>query len=392
MLTSLALIFLCGLVLGSLFSRCRLPALLGMLATGMLLGPWGLDWLDAGTLALSPDLRRLALVIILIRAGLAIAPATLGQNGRAAGLLCFLPAACEIVGIVLLAPLLLGIAGLDAAILGTTVAAGSPAVVAPAMLRLEEQGYGRRHRIPQMLMASASVDGVFAVVLFTSFLAFARDGAFSLAEAGRIPVAIVSGIAAGMGLGLLLPAFFRRFPARDSIKVIIVLSLALLLLSLENGGGRALPFSGLLAATCLGIGLRGKNPPLAARLGEKFSKLWLAFEILLFALVGAAVDPSAAIAAGGAAAALICGALAFRMLGVLISLARTAIPFRERLFCLIALVPKATVQAVVGGIPLALGLPYGKTVLTVSVLSILIAAPLGALGIAIAAPKLLSRD
>ena len=392
MLTSLALILLCGLLLGRLFGILHLPALVGMLVTGMILGPYALDCFDASILRISPDLRQLALVVILTRAGLSIDVRDLQKIGRPAVLLCFVPACCEIIGIVLLTPPLLGLSYIEAALLGSVVAAVSPAVVVPRMLRLMEDGYGRGKAIPQLIMAGASVDDIFVIVLFSSFVSLVGGGEFTPARLGEIPVSIITGAAAGALFGLAAARLFKAIHMRDSVKVVIVLSVSLLLLAVEKDFGRFVPFSGLLAIMCMGGGILEGHPDLAARLSAKYSKLWIAAEVMLFVLVGAGVDVKYALSSGAAALVVLVAALLFRMAGVYVCVLGTELSARERLFCMIAYVPKATVQAAIGGIPLALGLPCGKTVLTVAVLSILVTAPLGALGIDFSFARLLVRD
>lgn len=392
MLTSLALIFLCGLCLGKLCTLLRLPSLLGMLVTGILLGPFALDILDDSILNISPDLRQLALVIILTRAGLSINIRDLKKVGRPAILMCFIPASCEILGMLLLAPPLLGIGLLEAALLGTVIAAVSPAVVVPNMLKLMENGYGRNRSIPQLIMASASIDDIYVIVLFSSFVSLAKGGDFSAISLAEIPVAIVTGGVAGIVCGFALSRFFKQFHMRDSIKVVIILSISLLLLALEKEFEHTVPFSGLLAVMCLGGSILERYTILAKRLAGKYAKLWVAAEVILFVLVGASVDIQYAVGAGGAAVVVIFGALVLRMLGVFISTAGTVLSRKERLFCMIAYLPKATVQAAIGGIPLALGLPCGQIVLTVAVLAILITAPLGALGVELTYKNLLEKN
>lgn len=392
MLTSLALIFLCGLIVGRIFNLLRLPSLLGMLLVGVLLGPYALNCLDDSILLVSPDLRQLALVIILTRAGLSIDVRDLKKVGRPAALMCFVPASFEILGTVLIAPPLLKITHLEAALMGSVLAAVSPAVVVPRMLKLMEKGYGTKKGIPQMIMAGASVDDIVVIVLFSSFVSLSKGGDFSALRFGEIPLSIVTGALVGLGLGFALSAFFKRFHMRDSIKVIIILSVSLLLLALEKEFEHGIPFSGLLAVMCLGGGLLESYGVLAQRLSAKYSKLWVAAEVVLFVLVGATVDVKYALTAGAPAVLVIFGALAFRMFGVFACTVKTSLTFRERLFCMIAYMPKATVQAAIGGIPLALGLPCGRIVLTVAVLSILITAPLGALGVDLTYERLLTKD
>ena len=378
MLLSLAVIFLCGMGMGAIFRRLNLPQLLGMLLTGILLGPYALNLLDGSILSISADLRQIALIIILTRAGLNLDVADLKKVGRAAVLMCFVPASFEILGMLALAPRILGISLLDAAIMGTVVGAVSPAVIVPKMLKLMDERYGTRESIPQLIMAGASVDDVFVIVLFTSFTGLAQGGTASALDLMRIPTSIVLGLAAGAVCGLLLALAFRKIHMRDSAKVIIILSISFLLVTLEHSLSGALGFSGLLAVMGMGIALQRRRGEVAARLSAKYSKLWVAAELLLFVLVGATVDVGYALASGGAAVLLIFGVLVFRMAGVFLCLLGTSLDRGERLFCMIAYMPKATVQAAIGAIPLSMGLACGNIVLTVAVLSILITAPLGA--------------
>ena len=377
MLLSLAVIFLCGMGMGAVFRRLNLPQLLGMLLTGILLGPYALNLLDGSILSISADLRQIALIIILTRAGLNLDVADLKKVGRAAVLMCFVPASFEILGMLALAPRILGISLLDAAIMGTVVGAVSPAVIVPKMLKLMDERYGTRESIPQLIMAGASVDDVFVIVLFTSFTGLAQGGTASALDLMRIPTSIVLGLAAGAVCGLLLALAFRKIHMRDSAKVIIILSISFLLVTLEHSLSGALGFSGLLAVMGMGIALQRRRGEVAARLSAKYTKLWVAAELLLFVLVGATVDVGYALASGGAAVLLIFGVLVFRMAGVFLCLLGTSLDRGERLFCMIAYMPKATVQAAIGAIPLSMGLACGQIVLTVAVLSILITAPLG---------------
>lgn len=392
MLTSLALIFLFGLIFGALFQKLRLPPLLGMLIVGIVLGPYALDWLDDSLLSISADLRQIALIIILTRAGLNLNIHDLKKVGRPAILMCFLPACFEILGMLVLAPPLLHISYLDAAIMGAVVGAVSPAVIVPKMLRLMEEGYGTQKSIPQMILAGASVDDVFVIVLFSAFTGLAQGESLSPLRFAEIPVSILLGVLVGAALGLLLAFFFQKVHMRDSIKVLLILSLSFLLVALEDALEGIVPISGLLAVMSLGIALQRKRDVVAKRLSLKFSKLWVAAELLLFVLVGATVDLHYAYAAGLSAVVLIFGVLVFRMAGVWCCLLRTKLIFKERLFCLLAYMPKATVQAAIGSVPLAMGLSCGNIVLTVAVLAILITAPLGAFLIDLTYKKLLPRD
>ena len=378
MLTSIALILLLGLLLGSLFSRIKLPSLLGMIIVGIVLGPYALDMIDESILNIAAQLRQIALVIILTRAGLSLNIADLKKVGRPAVLMCFVPACIEMLGTVLLAPVLLGVTVLEAAIMGSVIAAVSPAVIVPRMIRLIEEGYGKENSIPQLILAGASVDDVFVIVVFTAFTTLATTGNASVMSMLQIPVSIVLGIAVGVLAGLTLIAFFKRFHMRDSVKILIILSISFLLLELENRLEGTVPMSGLLAIMSVGIMMKQKYEVLAVRLSGKFNKLWVAAEVFLFVLVGATVDLKYAVAAGVMAIVVVIGALIFRMLGVFLCLIKTKLSRNEKLFCMMAYTPKATVQAAIGAIPLTMGLECGQMVLTVAVLSILITAPLGA--------------
>ena len=391
MLTSIALLWLLGMALGAAARKLHLPALVGMLLAGILLGPFGADLLSPALLSVSADLRRLALILILLRAGLSLDLGSLRRSGRSAVLLCFLPAACEVLGMVLLAPRLLGVSVLDAAILGAVVGAVSPAVIVPRMLDLMEAGYGTEQGIPQMVLAGASVDDVFVVVLFSSFTGMASVGRFSPAALAGVPVSILLGAALGLGLGGLLARFFARFPLRDSAKAILLLALSILLTALEDRLGSRVPFSGLLAVLGTGLGLYRRQPAAAQRLAAKFGRLWVAAEILLFALVGAQLNLEYAAASGRTAVLLVLGALCFRALGVLLCMAGGPLNPKERLFAVLAYLPKATVQAAIGGVPLAMGLSCGQVVLTVAVIAILLTAPLGAFAIDVSYRRLLRR-
>lgn len=392
MLTSLGLIFLTGMALGWVCRKCRLPGLLGMMVAGILLGPCVLNLLDDSILNISADLRQIALIIILTRAGLSLNLNDLKKVGRPAVLLCFVPASFEMAGIILLAPPLLGISYGEAAIMGAVLAAVSPAVIVPKMLKLMEEKRGTEKSIPQMLLAGASVDDVFVIVMFTSFMGLEQGGSFSPLTLVQIPLSIITGIAVGLGIGLLLAFYFKKVHIRDSLKVVILLSLSCILVSQQDAIGEYVPFSGLLAVMSMGVAVQKKREPAAVRLSVKYSKLWTAAEVLLFVLVGATVDLQYVSSAGFAAVILIFGALLFRMAGVTVCLLKTALNGKERLFCTVAYMPKATVQAAIGGLPLAAGLACGHLVLTVAVLAILITAPLGAFGIDLLYRRCLSQE
>ena len=392
MLTSIALIFLVGMFLGWLFKKMQLPSLVGMIITGILLGPYVLNLLDDSILMVSADFRQIALVIILFRAGLSLNLEDLKKIGPSAILMSFVPALFEIAAILLLGATIFNLSLLDAAVMGTVLAAVSPAVVVPSMIRLIEKGYGQERRVPQLILAGASMDDVFVIVLFSSFLALALGGDFSVIHLIEIPLAIIMGILVGFFTGWLAQRFYRNFNMADTSKVIMLLSLSFLMLTLEDLIVDFIPFSGLLAIMALGLSINQSYPELAHRLAIKYNQLWAAAQILLFVLVGATVDINYALGAGLPALLLIMGALIFRMAGVFVSLLPSSLNKKEKLFTVISYTPKATVQAAIGGIPLAMGLESGQLILTVAVLAILITAPLGSFAIERSYPKLLEQD
>ena len=398
MLTSLALVFLVGLSMAALCQRLNLPRIIGMLLIGILLGPYVLNWLDPSILSISAELRQMALIIILLKAGLSLNLADLKKVGRPAVMMACVPASCEILAFVLFAPMILGIDRIEAAVMGSVLAAVSPAVVVPRMVQLMETKYGTEKSIPQMIMAGASCDDVFVIVLFSTFSSMAQGGSAHLMDFVNIPVSILLGVALGAAVGYLLSLFFetayaRKHYVRNSMKVIIVLGTAFLLMAIETWLKGVVSVSGLLAVVSMACMLRAKCvPSVSKRLSEKFGKLWLAAEVILFVLVGAAVDIRYTLNAGPAAVAMILLALIFRAVGVCLCVAGTALNKKERLFCVIAYLPKATVQAAIGSVPLAMGLSCGQIVLSVAVLAILITAPLGAIGMDRTYQKLLVRE
>lgn len=378
MLQSITYILFFGLFWGWICKKLHLPALFGMILAGILIGPYVLDLLDPSILNISAQIRKIALVIILIRAGLKLSLADLKKVGRPAILLCFLPASAELIGMLLLAPKLLGISLLEAAVLGSVVAAVSPAVVVPGMIKLMDEGYGTDKGIPQMILAGASVDDVFVIVLFTTFTGMAQHDTVSVMQFVNIPVSLVTGISIGLLAGIGLTVLFDKISQRDMVRVLIVLGCSLLLVSAEDGLSGIVPFASLIAVMCLGMAIRMKKEDLAKRLSQTYDKLWVGAEIFLFVLVGASVQIESAKSAGLKSIVLIFGVLLFRMIGVYLCVLGTKLNAKERLFCMLAYIPKATVQAAIGGVPLAMGLACGNMVLTVSVISILITAPLGA--------------
>lgn len=398
MLTSLSLIFLVGLAMGAICQRLKLPRIIGMLATGIVLGPYVLDMLDPSILSISSELRKMALIIILIKAGLSLDLIDLKKAGRPAVLLSFVPATFELMGYNVCAPLILGVSRVDAAVMGAVLAAVSPAVVVPRMVSLIEKRYGTKKAIPQMILAGASCDDIFVIVLFTTFLSMAQGGSVSVTNFINITVSIVLGVILGAVTGWGLYLFFETSYAhkhcvRNSMKVIIVLGFSFLLVSIESWLEGKVAISGLLAVVSMACVLKLKSTAFVSkRLSEKFGKLWLAAEVILFVLVGAAVDIRYMLGAGIAAVVMIITALLFRTAGVLICLIKTPLSAKERLFCVIAYLPKATVQAAIGSVPLAAGLPSGNIILSVAVLAIIITAPLGALGIDSSYNRLLEKE
>ena len=380
MLTSIALIILMGLSLAFIFDKLKLPRLIGMILTGIILGPYMLNVLDPTILNISSELRQIALVIILTRAGLALDIKDLKKVGRPAILMCFIPAAFEILGFIILGPKLLNLSFLDSAILGTVIAAVSPAIIVPRMIKLIDEGFGIKKSIPQLILAGASVDDIFVIVLFTSLSSLGKsESSFSLKILLQIPISIILGVLIGVIIGLILIKLFKVLHTRDSNKLLIILSISFLFLTLENSLKGYIPISGLLAVMSLGATIYKLNNNLSIRLSSKYSKLWVGAEIFLFVLVGATVNLNYALNVGLVSIIIIIFALIFRIIGVYLSLIKTNLNKKEKLFTSFSYLPKATVQAAIGAIPLSMGLSSGETILTVAVVSILVTAPLGAI-------------
>ena len=391
MLLSISLILLVGMSVGWICQKMKLPSLLGMLVTGMVLGPYMLDLLDGSILGISAELRKIALIIILTRAGLGLDLSGLKKIGRPAVLMCFVPASLELLGILLIAPKLLGISMLEAAILGAVLAAVSPAVVVPRMVKLMEEGYGVREGIPQLILAGASVDDVYVIVLFSTFLGMIQGESASVIHFINIPISIVLGVGIGFLIGVILAYYFKKVHIRDTSKVLIILSISLLLVVLEEHLTIPITFSALIAIMFIGIGLQKKREVVARRLSVKYGKLWVAAEVFLFVLVGATVNIGYLSKVGVNALVVIAVALIFRMFGVFLCLLGTSLDKKERLFAMMAYTPKATVQAAIGGIPLSLGLACGEIVLTVAVLAIVLTAPAGAFAMDLSYKKFLKK-
>ncbi len=398
MLTSLAFIFLVGLSMAAICQKLKLPRIIGMLITGIVLGPYVLDLLDPSILSISSELRQMALIIILLKAGLSLDLADLKKVGRPAIMMSCVPASFEILAFFLFAPYLLGVSRIEAAVMGAVLGAVSPAVVVPRMVQLMDSKYGTEKSIPQLVLAGASCDDIFVIVLFTAFVSMVQGEQVNFMDFVNIPVSILLGIALGVAAGYLLSLFFETAYAhkhcvRNSMKVVIVLGVSFLLMAIETWAEGFVSISGLLAVVSMACVLKMKSIAFVSnRLSEKFGKLWIAAEVILFVLVGAAVDIRYTMSAGFAAVAMIFLALAFRGIGVLLCLVKTQLNWKERLFCVIAYLPKATVQAAIGSVPLAMGLPCGQIVLSVAVLAIIITAPLGAIGMDVTYKKLLTKS
>lgn len=391
MLLSIAAILMVGSGLGWLCKKIKLPSLLGMLLTGIILGPYVLDVFDDSILAISSDMRKIALIIILTRAGLSLDISGLKKIGRPAVMMCFVPASFELIGMIALAPRLLGISILEAAIMGAVLAAVSPAVVVPRMVKLMEEGYGEKKNIPQLILAGASVDDVYVIVLFTTFTGMIQGDGVSVMRFINIPISIILGIGLGLLVGRILALFFEKVHIRDTVKIMIMLSISFVLVSIEDMLTTVITFSALIAIMFMGVSLQKYRKEVSNRLSLKYNKLWVGAEVFLFVLVGATVNIGYLGKVGITAIIVIIGALIFRMLGVFVCLLGTNLNKKERLFSMMAYTPKATVQAAIGGIPLSLGLACGDIVLTVAVLAIVITAPLGAFAIDSTYKRLLGR-
>ncbi len=392
MLKSIALIMLIGMSAGWVCRKVKLPGLIGMLFTGIILGPYVLNMLDSSILLVSADIRKIALVIILTRAGLTLNLEDLKKVGRPAFLMCFVPATFEMIGMIILAPRLLDVSLIESAVIGAVVAAVSPAVVVPEMIKLMEEGYGTKQGIPQLILAGASVDDVYVIVMFTAFTSLAQGSNVSVMSFVNIPVSIIFGIIIGIIIGKALAVVWKKVHIRDTVKAAIFLSVALLLVGVEASLNTPITFASLISVMFIGIALKKDRPEVAFRLSQKYNKMWVWAEVMLFVLVGATVDIGYVAYAGVSAIVIIIGALIFRMAGVALCMAGTKLKLKERVFCMLAYTPKATVQAAIGGVPLSMGLACGNTVLTVAVLAIIITAPLGAFAIDMTYRKLLKKS
>ena len=392
MLFSISLILLVGMAMGWAFNKFKLPSLIGMLLTGIILGPFVLNLIDESILTISSELRKIALIIILTRAGLGLDFTGLKKIGRPALLMCFLPATFELIGIIIVAPKLMGLSFPEACVLGAVLAAVSPAVVVPRMVKLMDEGYGVKQGIPQLILAGASVDDVYVIVLFSTFVSILQGESASVVSFVNIPISIILGILIGLAIGYLLALFFKKVHIRDTSKVLIILSISLLLTVAEDNLSTAITFSALISIMFIGVGMKKWHEVLAKRISAKYAKIWVGAEVFLFVLVGATVDISYLGKVGLNAIIVILAALLFRMAGVFVCLIKSKVELKERIFAMLAYTPKATVQAAIGGIPLSLGLACGDTVLTVAVLAIVLTAPLGAFAIDLSYNRLLKRE
>ena len=392
MLISISIILFSGMFLGFICKKIKFPSLFGMIIAGILIGPHVLNFIDDSILNISSEIRKIALIIILIRAGLKLSFEDLKKVGRPAILMCFLPAAFEVIGMVVLAPKLLGITMLEAAILGAVVGAVSPAVIVPRMIKLMDDGYGTNKGIPQMILAGASVDDVFVIVLFTTFTSLAQGSSVNIMSFINIPISIVIGVIVGLLVGFLLDLYFDKIKVNDTVKVLIVLGVSFVLTTVEDKWGGIIPFASLIAVMSLGLMIKRQNQEMAASLSSKYDKMWIPAEVFLFVLVGASVAIDTVVSAGLSSILLVLGVLVFRMFGVVICLIKTKLDAKERIFCMLAYTPKATVQAAIGGLPLAMGLACGNIVLMVSVIAIMVTAPLGAFAIDLTYKKFLKHN
>lgn len=391
MLFSIALILILGMFAGNLCKRFKLPSLIGMLLIGIIIGPYVLNWIDPTILNISEQIRKIALIIILTRAGLTLNVQDLVKVGRPAFMMCFLPATFELLGMIFLAPKLLGVTVLEAAIMGAAVAAVSPAVIVPKMIHLIEEKVGTQKGIPQLILAGASVDDIFVIVLFTSFISLAQGERFTIFSFINIPISIILGALIGMIVGKCCLYFFEKVKMSSISQVLFVLSISFILVTLENLIPFKINFASLISIMSIGMTLQ-KNKQISQQLSKQYNQLWVVGEIFLFVLVGACVDIRYAATAGFTAIVLILLVLVFRLIGVMCCLINTNLTFKEKLFCAIAYIPKATVQAAIGGLPLSLGLSSGHITLTIAVLAILITAPLGAFLIDFTSLKFLQHN
>lgn len=392
MLFSIALILFLGFLVGLVFEKIKIPKLVGMILVGIIIGPYSLNLIDQSIISVSTELRQIALIIILTRAGLSLNFSSLKKIGRPAILMCFIPATFEIIGTTLLAPSLLNISTFEALLLGSVLGAVSPAVIVPRMIRLQKEGYGAQHKVPNLILAGSSADDIYVIILFYAFLGLVENNKFNTSSLISIPVSIILGIILGIIIGVILNVIFKKFICNLTYKILITLCASFFMVTLESLLKKYISISSLLGVMSYGMVLLSSNKKVAKELEEGYNNLWLFFEIFLFVLVGATVSVDYAISSGINAVILLFLALLFRTIGVLVCLIKTNLTKKEVLFSMISYIPKATVQASIGGIALSKGLACGNLVLSMAVLSILITAPIGAFGIDLLYKKLLKIE
>lgn len=393
MFLSLFLIFLLGFIGGYLLEKIKIPKIVWYLILGILLGPSLLNIVDNSLLNISSYLRQIALVIILTRSGLSLNLRNLKEIGRAAILMCFIPASFEIIGIVIFAPILLGISYFEALLLGSVLAAVSPAIVVPRMIKLKNEGYGEVNLMPEIIMAGSSCDDIYVIVLFYSFKNLVASNSFSALSLLKIPSSIILGILLGFLVGIIIVKIFKKFNINTPYKIIIMLSSSFGMLFLEEFLDQYVSISALLGIIVMGIIVSKYLKEDVVKIKQGYESLWNGFEILLFALVGCITDINLAFSKEGVLIlGLILLGLIFRSIGVLLCVIKTKYTWKEKLFLIISYLPKATVQASIGGIVLKEGLPCGTLILTAAVVAILVTAPLGAILMDTLTNKLLSRD
>ena len=390
MATSLAIIIVLGLLSNKLFEKMKLPGLLGMIIVGALIGPFGFNLLSDEILKSSEDFRKIALIVILLRAGLGIKRQDLKSIGKPAIKLSFIPGVLEGFTIIFISMKLFNFTFIQGGILGFIIAAVSPAVIVPAMLSLMDKGIGEEKNIPTLILAAASIDDVFAITIFSTFMGIYGGSKINIGiKLFTIPLSIILGIVIGSLIGLLLVGVFKRYHIRDTKKMLYILASAILLTTFETLIKSKIEIAGLLGVMAIGFIILEKMPRVGKDMSLKFNKLWVFAEILLFVLVGAGVNIALALDAGIKGILLIIIGLMARSIGVSLSLIGSDLNTKEKLFCILAYIPKATVQAAIGGIPLAMGVESGDLILSLAVLSIIITAPIGAIAIKVSGPRLL---
>ncbi len=389
---SIAYIIVFGFIGNTIFKWLKLPGLLGMILAGILIGPFGFDLLEDSLMAISSDLRTIALIIILLRAGLGLHRTTLKKIGKRAVLLSVIPGILEGTTVILMAMLFLDMPFVEAGMLGFVLAAVSPAVIVPSMLLLMKRHIGEKKHIPALILSAASIDDVIAITIFSSFLSLYVSTNINIVyQVISVPVSIILGIILGIGMGILIMILFKKYHMRDSQKTTLLIAISILMVGFSNLVNNQIHIAALLGVMTIGIVITEMKNTLGTRLSIKFEKVWVLAEVFLFVLVGAEVDVQAGLSIGVIGIVIIFGGLLMRTLGVFIALLGKTYLMKEKLFIAIAYTPKATVQAAIGALPLSVGVASGDTILAFAVLSILITAPLGAIGINKTAVSLLEE-